>query len=105
MNAFTHPALCVSATTDLIVADGRSREIAELVQGAVAPVLMVQDPEPLRTITAALAGESLGTLHIVAHGHAGGWTMGGGWVDAQRLREAEHLLMQWDVERIALWTC
>ena len=61
--------------------------------------------DPLQVITTALAGEVVETLHVVAHGRAGGFQLGGQWVDECALQGAAPLLAQWNVRNIALWSC
>ncbi|MDD2712781.1 MAG: DUF4347 domain-containing protein, partial [Simplicispira sp.] len=100
------PEYAFGHAQELIVADGSALEIVTLLQGAAAPTLLLADRcHALQAITTALAGENLHTLHLVAHGQAGGFSMGGQWIDAAALRENTHLLVQWKVQRIALWSC
>ncbi|MBI5256162.1 MAG: DUF4347 domain-containing protein [Burkholderiales bacterium] len=91
---------------ELIVADGSAPEIRALLQGAAWPAITPDaGDDALHAITTALAGERLDTLHLVAHGRAGGFTFGGHWVDAEALRARAECLAQWPVARIVLWSC
>jgi len=91
---------------ELIIADGLATDIQMLVQDAPLPVMSLGAiGDPLQALTTALAGERLEVLHIVAHGRAGGFQIGGQWVDRAALQRSAHLLAQWQVGRIALWVC
>ncbi|MEI6652958.1 MAG: DUF4347 domain-containing protein, partial [Chlorobiaceae bacterium] len=91
---------------ELIIADGFAPEILGLLQGAKVPAIALSWAEDaLQAITIALAGEEIEALHIVAHGCGEGFSLCGQWVDEKALRESAHLLEQWRVKRIALWSC
>ncbi|WP_374482033.1 tandem-95 repeat protein, partial [Zoogloea sp.] len=91
---------------ELIIADGLAPEILTLIQDAKAPTLCLGEAhDALQALTTALAGETLDVLHIVAHGHIGGFEIGGNWVDQGSLLRNAHLLMHWNVRRVALWVC
>ncbi|NQV69649.1 MAG: DUF4347 domain-containing protein [Pseudohongiella sp.] len=95
-----------SARKELIIADGVAADIRELLHGSSLPTLLLDGvSEPLLAISNALQDRPIDTLHLVAHGHAGGFMLGGHWVDAKRLRESASLLAQWKLARIALWIC
>jgi hypothetical protein len=90
----------------LMIADGTAPEICQLVTGAHVPLYVLgTSRRPLEAITTMLAGERLDTLHIVAHGQLGGFSLGGQCLDAGSLLESAYLLTQWQVRRIALWSC
>ena len=59
----------------------------------------------LQTLTTALSGENLSTLHIIAHGRSGGILIADQWIDRNTLLNSAHLLSYWQVKRIALWSC
>lgn len=107
MNTFDlAPRFAAGQHRQLVLADGTAPEIAQLLRGATVPaVALGACQQPLQAMTTALAGEALETLHIVAHGRAGGFWLGGHWVDEAALRANAHLLLQWRVQRIALWSC
>ncbi|MFT4889060.1 MAG: VCBS repeat-containing protein, partial [Pseudohongiellaceae bacterium] len=91
---------------ELIIADGAAADIRELLHRSPLPALLLDRvSEPLSAITNALQDSQVHTLHLVAHGCAGGFMMGGCWVDAGALRESASLLAQWKLARIALWVC
>lgn len=91
---------------ELIVADTLSSDIRGLLNGAQAPVFRLgEGHDPIRSISLAIAGEDLEVLHIVAHGRREGFFLGGQWVDAAALRAQVHLVSNWKVQRIALWSC
>lgn len=96
---------------ELVVADGLCPQIAELLPAALhASVALDHVSNPLATITEALAnrarlGQPTQTLHVGAHGRSGAFFMGGQWVTAATLIENAQYLAQWQVERIALWSC
>jgi hypothetical protein len=90
----------------LIAADAAAPDIAALLPAALLPMLHLQPrADALATITTALAGVELGTLHLVGHGAPGRLHLGGQWIDAAALRARAHLLAHWRVERIVLWSC
>ncbi len=90
----------------MLVADGASADIAELIGNApVASVLVAPSADALACITDAIAGRHWDVLHIVAHGRAGAVALGGQWIDARTLAAASGLLIQWRVSTIALWSC
>ncbi|MDP3877737.1 MAG: VCBS domain-containing protein [Methylobacter sp.] len=94
------------SSAELIIADGLCSQIAELLTGALQPVAALGSVDnPLAAITARLAGQNLHTLHLVAHGQAGTFNLGGQRIDAELLRANADLLAQWQVQRIALWSC
>ena len=91
---------------ELIIADGLAPEILALLQNALFPAVALGKAEDaLQAITIALAGEKIETLHLVAHGCGEGFFLCGQLVDEQALRESAHLLEQWRVKSIALWSC
>jgi large repetitive protein len=91
---------------ELIIADGTVANIRSLLDGAlIGAIALDASAQPLQAITAALAGEPLETLHLVAHGGSDGFVVGDVLVDVETLRAAAPLLGQWRVERIALWSC
>lgn len=91
---------------ELIIADGLAPEILALLQNALFPAVALGKAEDaLQAITIALAGEKIETLHLVAHGCGKGFFLCGQLVDEKALRESAHLLEQWRVKRIALWSC
>ena len=92
--------------TEFVVADGSAPEIRGLLHGMELPYMTLAGcNDPLQVITTALAGEVVETLHVVAHGRAGGFQLGGQWVDECALQGAAPLLAQWNVRNIALWSC
>ncbi|MFP5394283.1 MAG: DUF4347 domain-containing protein, partial [Gammaproteobacteria bacterium] len=94
------------ALAELIVADGASADIAELLSGARAPqVLLGPCADALAELTAAIAQQKLDVLHIVAHGRTGGFSLGGEWIDTRTLAQHGDLLAGWKVSTIALWSC
>ncbi len=50
-------------------------------------------------------GTPVNTLHLVAHGRPGSFELGDRAIDAAALLANADLLAQWQVERIALWSC
>jgi hypothetical protein len=105
-DSFETPHTSVEENRELIIADGSAPDILELLQGARLPVIAIgTTSDPLAAITTALAGEPLATLHIVAHGRAGHFRIGGQHIGSASLRAAAPLLAQWNVKRIALWSC
>ncbi|MEY4718740.1 MAG: hypothetical protein RL563_1358, partial [Pseudomonadota bacterium] len=95
-----------ATTNDIIIADGSAPEIIELLQDAKFPALFIKHQQsPLVSISHALSGLQLDTLHIVAHGRPGAFCINGQWIDAQALEEHASLLAKWNVKRIALWSC
>jgi len=96
----------IIVSQELIIADGSAPEILALLQGALVPAIALSRAEnAFQAITIAMAGEEIETLHIVAHGSGEGFSLCGQWVDEQAIRESSHLLEQWRVQRIALWSC
>jgi len=93
----------------LIIADGTSPEVLELLHSAAAPVVTLNQhasaAEVLRAITTFVAGEAFETVHIVAHGRPGAFNLGGHWIDAAALRASAAFVRLWRVGRIALWSC
>ncbi|MDP3055037.1 MAG: VCBS domain-containing protein [Methylobacter sp.] len=101
-----HCQLPTATGSELIIADGLCPQIAELLTDALQPVAALGSiATPLAAITARLAGQKLHTLHLVAHGQAGAFSLGGQHIDAELLRANADLLAQWQVQRIALWSC
>lgn len=91
---------------ELIIADGTTPEILGLLQGARIPAIaLCPTSDPLNAITRALEGKNVVTLHIVAHGNNEGFSIGGQWIDRERLQDAGPILKSWNVARIALWSC
>ena len=96
----------IIVSQELIIADGFAPEILALLQDALVPAIALSRAEnAFQAITIAMAGEEIETLHIVAHGSGEGFSLCGQWVDEQAIRESSHLLEQWRVQRIALWSC
>jgi hypothetical protein len=92
--------------TQLIVTDGLCPRISELLPGALHELVSLGAvANPIAAITSAIAGQRLDTLHIVAHGRPGAFQIGGQWVDSVSLIANAHLLAQWNVGEIALWSC
>jgi len=101
-----HCQLPTATGSELIIADDLCPQIAELLTDALQPVAALGSvANPLAAITARLAGQNLHTLHLVAHGQAGAFSLGGQRIDAELLRANADLLAQWQVQRIALWSC
>jgi VCBS repeat-containing protein len=101
----------VAAHDELIVADGLCPQIADLQVAALIPSLNLGlSANPLAAIGAALAqrrsnGRAVHTLHLLAHGRAGAFQIGGRWITAASLAANAELLAGWQVQRIALWSC
>lgn len=91
---------------DFIISDGNSPEINQLLAGATLPSYAISDcAQPLELITTLLTESKVNTLHIVAHGNAGGFSIGGQWIDLKAMQDAAALLQYWQVNQIALWSC
>ncbi|MFD0669065.1 tandem-95 repeat protein [Ramlibacter sp. MAHUQ-53] len=92
--------------SELLIADGLATELDPLLHEARLPALALgHAADPLQALTCALAGETLNTLHLVAHGARGGLSIAGHWIDREALERGAHLLAHWRVRRIALWAC
>ncbi len=93
-------------SAELLVADGASAEIAELIAGApMASLRIAPGSDALGCISDAIAGRHWDVLHLVAHGRAGAIGLGAQWIDARTLATASRLLIRWRVSTIALWSC
>ncbi len=104
-----HPSPEPALLRELTVADGASADIGDLLIQARTPVALVQPTEhaqvALAALSAALAGGALDVLHIVAHGRAGAFSLGGHWIDTRALAASAAQLTGWRVATIALWSC
>jgi hypothetical protein len=90
----------------LIVADGLCPQIAKLLPAAQYEVVRVsQTASPLASITEALQGQAIDTLHLLAHGRAGALQICGQWINAATLITHASELSKWQVRTIALWSC
>lgn len=93
-------------SSDLIIADGRSPDIALLLQKPSCPVVLLNaEQDPLVQITEILANSAVSRLHIVAHGADGSLLLGDRVLNRADLLDAAELLQQWSVQNIALWVC
>ena len=95
--------------TDFLIADGTSPEITELAQAASVPAYLIGQQQSatsvLRSMTAAIAGLQINTLHLVAHGRPGELQIAGAAIDAHSIKACAQLLAIWRVKDIALWSC
>ena len=105
-------AYFASATAiELIVADGSCPQIRELLTAADAPVLWLDDQEPaLETVSRVLTerrtlGQPVDTLHWVSHGSPGQLQLGASRINNDTLLANAHSLANWDLSRLALWSC
>ena len=107
--AVTPAALDLGAcarSAELLVADGASADIAELIAGApMASLRVAPGSDALGCISDAIAGRHWDVLHLVAHGRAGAIGLGAQWIDARTLAAASRLLIRWRVSTIAMWSC
>ena len=116
--ANTHPKTCprnlsrdTRASAELIIADGLCPAIASLAPGALHEhVELGHTNNPIAAIATELQrrrreGRPVETLHIVAHGVSGAFSLGGKWVSATELNANADELAQWQISRIALWSC
>ena len=95
-----------TASKEWLVADGACLDIVNLTHHAQLPTLLLTSTKDvLQTLTTALSGENLSTLHIIAHGRSGGILIADQWIDRNTLLNSAHLLSYWQVKRIALWSC
>ncbi|MBE9175140.1 DUF4347 domain-containing protein, partial [Synechocystis salina LEGE 06155] len=79
--------------------------LAGLQPGITAQVLH-SAADGLSQITEILSqGHPPTELHLVAHGRAGALLLGGQWIDTAKLLANAQQLAQWQVGRIALWSC
>ncbi|MEN9314665.1 MAG: hypothetical protein RIS35_1058, partial [Pseudomonadota bacterium] len=91
---------------ELIIADGCAPDIVQLLEQADTRWIAVgHGTNPVASISTALAGERLETLHLVAHGRSGALRIGGHEIDTDALLAQAGLLAGWNVRRIALWAC
>ena len=90
----------------LLVADTRDTAIAELLQGARAKTLTLDNAtHPLVQITQALGNSPLEVLHLVGHGRPGALQLGDHWINAATLISHCDSIWQWQVRNIAIWGC
>jgi hypothetical protein len=88
------------------IVDDLCPHIRSLLPAALVETLPIgESSNPLEQISAALAGQTLDTLHLVAHGRSGAIRLGGRWLDAAALLANAALLARWNVRRLALWSC
>jgi hypothetical protein len=104
-------APCQAKGSDLVIADGLCPRIGELLPAVRHELVALgADADPLATIAAELgarrqAGFPVHTLHLLAHGRAGAFQLGNGWIDAAALVRGAGPLAHWRVARITLWSC
>lgn len=95
----------------LLVGDGTCPQIRELLASAEAPVLWLDGSvPPLLEVSRALEherlkGSSIHTLHWFSHGAPGRLRVGNTWIHRSCLLERAHVLSQWGLRDLALWSC
>ena len=92
--------------TKLTLVDGLCSQIGSLTPASRWETTTIGlSQNPLGSISSALAGRCIETLHLVAHGRAGAIQLGGVWIDAAYLTKNASQLISWRVQRIAIWSC
>lgn len=96
-----------AAMSAVVVVDGRCPQIAELLDGALSPLVrLAEQGQPLAAIGRLLrAKPGTRTLQLVAHGRPGAIQLGGRWITAAELVRHAAELASWEVARIELWSC
>ncbi len=95
----------------LIIADGQSADLAELLKGAKEPVFQIgSTDDPIGLISKVLdrqrqEDQFVEKLHFIAHGNQDGIYLGGQFIDTAELEENAVELGTWDLKRIVLWSC
>jgi hypothetical protein len=95
----------------LLLADGLAGDINALVRGArVRCSQLACSADPIGAITALLQrrrqrGEPVRELHLIAHGEGGRIGLGGLWIGQVDLLARLDELAQWQLQRLALWSC
>jgi hypothetical protein len=94
----------------LIVCDGASPDLFPLLRGGLHPLHAIHAcRHPIEAITERLQQVAdpagVAELHLVAHGRAGAFCLGGHWIDRAGLIAAASSLACWKVTRIILWSC
>ena len=95
----------------LIIADGQSADLAELLNGAKEPVFQIgSTDDPIGLISKVLdrqrqEGLFVEELHFIAHGSQEGIYLGGQFIDTAELEKNAVELGTWDLKRIVLWSC
>ncbi len=95
----------VTVVNSLILHDGNSPEICELVASGSLDQRAVTGSDPIAEISAFLSGLHVRELHLIAHGSPGHIHFGNIKLGAQSLSAHSDLLKEWSVEKIILWSC
>ena len=95
----------------LIIADGQSADLAELLKGAKDPVFQIgSTDDPIGLISKVLdrqrqEGQFVEELQFIAHGSQEGIYLGGQFIDTAELEKNAVELGTWNLKRIVLWSC
>tara|TARA_Y100001968_G_scaffold82190_1_gene73245 strand:- start:2804 stop:3388 length:585 start_codon:yes stop_codon:yes gene_type:complete len=95
----------------LIIADGQSADLAELLNGAKEPVFQIgSTDDPIGLISKVLdrqrqEGQFVEELHLIAHGSQEGIHLGSQFIDTPELEKNAVELGTWNLKRIVLWSC
>ena len=95
----------------LIIADGQSADLAELLNGAKEPVFQIgSTDDPIGLISKVLdrqrqEGQFVEELQFIAHGSQEGIHLGGQFIDTAELEKNAVELGTWNLKRIVLWSC
>ena len=95
----------------LIIADGQSADLAELLKGAKEQVFQIgSTDDPIGLISKVLdrqrqEGQFVEELHVFAHGSQEGIHLSGQFIDTAELEKNAVELGTWNLKRIVLWSC
>ena len=92
----------LSSRQGLVVASDLSESLISL--KGISPSILASGSDPIKEISRILRDDPVKQLNIVAHGAPGSIGLGTG-LNKETLIANQQQLAEWNVERIALWSC
>uniref|UniRef100_UPI00168217A3 DUF4347 domain-containing protein n=2 Tax=unclassified Calothrix TaxID=2619626 RepID=UPI00168217A3 len=100
--------ICTAENAVLVILDTRVTDLPTLLNAVVEEAIcyiLAEDEDALPRITQMLSQTGAKRLAIVAHGEPGVIHIGANPLNLEQLQAKAHLLQEWGVEEIALYSC
>ncbi|MGB3405431.1 MAG: DUF4347 domain-containing protein, partial [Microcoleaceae cyanobacterium] len=79
--------------------------LAAEIQDHANVIILDENKDAIEQLTVALSNFKTSSLHIICHGAPGLLKLGKTTLSAANINQYHHLLAEWDIENILLWSC